>query len=531
MIILLVIAICICPALCQSAKPQSINVSVDPRIELLAAVQLLSGYGDKYGLITRHDFPYKQDVAEYFAPYKGHRVVKLFAEMSNQGFSFDAPPAAMLYLSDPPNLRQRVPFFDYIKKRAGGERQLNDFVQALRAFARETNFTAFFNAHKGTYRAIVLNAKKELKGADWIGSLEDYYGTKQASYNIILVPLFHPGGFGPRLERTDGKYDIFNIGGPMDARDGWPVFGTKESFKQLAWHEFGHSFANLLGEKYDKELQKCSSLFDPIEPKMREQAYGRWLTCVNEHVVRAVKIRLAVADQGKDGSEGLIDGERAKGFAYIKALCRKLEEYEKQRDKYPTFESFYPELVAVFKSLSEQKLGPEFYLIPFRGSIKSVARDKQSVLIVPTHEADADVQDEIRQFVQRVRDQFYKESPILTDDEALKQDLSDKAVVAYGTMTGNSWLASLSGGLPFKIEPKQVVADTAYPGQHLRFITAWPNPRNPKKGILIYTAQQAADVVGINSVFHGPTDYVVARDKEVLKAADYVKKNGRWTFR
>jgi hypothetical protein len=31
-------------------------------------------------------------------------------------------------------------------------------------------------------------------------------------------------------------------------------------------------------------------------------------------------------------------------------------------------------------------------------------------------------------------------------------------------------------------------------------------------------------------VFHGPTDYVVARDTLVLQAGPYVKKGAEWTF-
>jgi len=74
------------------------------------------------------------------------------------------------------------------------------------------------------------------------------------------------------------------------------------------------------------------------------------------------------------------------------------------------------------------------------------------------------------------------------------------------------------------------VADKVYQGTDLRFISAWPNPQNPKRGILIYTAQQAGDIVGINSVFHGPTDYVVARGTTVLKAYNYKKNKDNWSF-
>ena len=46
---------------------------------------------------------------------------------------------------------------------------------------------------------------------DLIGDIENYYGIKQNSYNIILVPMFHPGGFASRLENKDGSFDIYSI--------------------------------------------------------------------------------------------------------------------------------------------------------------------------------------------------------------------------------------------------------------------------------------------------------------------------------
>jgi hypothetical protein len=119
----------------------------------------------------------------------------------------------------------------------------------------------------------------------------------------------------------------------------------------------------------------------------------------------------------------------------------------------------------------------------------------------------------------------------LTDQEALKKNLSGNSLLVYGTMKGNLWLAQYLDKLPVKVESDKIVADTVYLGTHLRFITAWPNPQNPKKGIVIYTAQQAEDVVGINAVFHGPTDYAIANDTDVLKQGNYNKEKGEWGFK
>ena len=45
--------------------------------------------------------------------------------------------------------------------------------------------------------------------------------------------------------------------------------------------------------------------------------------------------------------------ERRYGFAYVEPLYAALARYEKQRDRYPTFVHFYPELVEVFRALAQ----------------------------------------------------------------------------------------------------------------------------------------------------------------------------------
>ena len=267
--IVVIFLICWIPHLGTNlARPQTpnivpsqhrLNVVVDARLELLAVVQLLSNYGERLGLITRYDFPYKRDVTEYFSAYKNHLAVQLFAEMSKNGFSFDAPPAAMLYLSDPPDLNTQLPFTDYLNRRAGGEKRLNQFVSSLRDFAKQTQFESFLKSHQETYQQILTNACMKMEGVDYIGTLENYYGMKYHTYNIILVPLF-VGGFGHRVERAGGACDTYNICGPMNIENDLPVFGTVESFRDLAWHEFGHSFVVPTMNKLHSSISKYSSL-------------------------------------------------------------------------------------------------------------------------------------------------------------------------------------------------------------------------------------------------------------------------------
>ena len=48
--------------------------------------------------------------------------------------------------------------------------------------------------------------------------------------------------------------------------------------------------------------------------------------------------------------------------------------------------------------------------------------------------------------------------------------------------------------------------------------------------MVFYMAQCPEDVPYINSVFHGPTDYVIAKGREVLLSANYTKQNGTWSL-
>lgn len=513
----------------QSAT-SSLNVAIDPRIELLAAVQSLSDYGEKFSLLTSLDHEYKKDLMQSFQPFAEHEVVRLFQEMCHAGFAFDAPPTVMLHLSSPPVLAVEQPFTDYLTGRAGGEEKLMRFIEQLRDFAEQTRFMAFFRRHDGFYQKTLVSVNENFQDIDFVGVLEGYYGQKQHSYNIILAPMFN-GNYGPRIGRKDGTFDIFNIVSPRQIKDDILYFGNKANFEHLAWHEFSHSFVNPLGERHRKELEKYASLMEPIRSKMSSSAYGNWITAVNEHVVRAVTTRLNYLNKGKEDGDRVLLGEKMYGFAYVEALCEKLEHYENDRKNYPNFTSFYPQLVETFKELSEKDLGPDFYLIPFTGTINAVSINKEDViLVVPTSEKDKEAQEKIHAYAKMIRNRFYKENPLMTDEEALKGDLSKHAVVMYGTVEGNLLLAKYIRELPVSIQKDKIVADKAYAGENLRFITAWPNPLNSKRGFLIYTAQKAEDIPGINSVFHGPTDYVIAEQLNVLSSGDYKKDNENWIF-
>ncbi|MCM1991258.1 DUF4932 domain-containing protein [Oceanirhabdus seepicola] len=511
---------------------KGINISIDPRIELLSAVQLISDYDVRYGLITKEEFKYKKDMEDYFSKYSDHEVVKLFNGMTNFGFTFGEPPEAMLHLSNPMVIGKESDFEDSIIGSAGGDENLEKFISELNKFAVDTKFNEFYEKNKGFYNEVVEKTAMLVNQGDYIKDIENYYGMKQKSYNIILAPIFHHGGFGLNVKNEDA-YDIYSIQGPRVTEKSMPVFGDTEYIRYIVWHEFSHSFIKHVFKDNLSEINDYSKLYTPISKSMNKQSYGNWESCVNEHVVRAVTTRLAYLNEGKEAYDKALNKEKGMEFLYVEALCEKLQEYENNRDRYKSFEEFYPELIKVFKELSEQDLGKDFY--SFTGNIyKLFWMDENITIILPTNEEDQKIQNnivkDVNSFFEKYKDKLGEQAEIITDKEALEKDLSDKNLIVFGTLEGNLWLKRYSKAFPFKIEEDKITADKVYKGNNVRFITSMPNPINKNKGMIIYTAQKAKSIIGINSVFIGPIDFVIAEDTKEINSGYYIKENGIWRF-
>lgn len=148
--------------------------------------------------------------------------------------------------------------------------------------------------------------------------------------------------------------------------------------------------------------------------------------------------------------------------------------------------------------------------------------------ITPTNEKDSEIQSRIEEYVEKVRDECFKNAEIITDVESLNRNLSDKTLIVYGTINGNLYLAKYKEEFPFKLENDKILADTEYKGNDLRFITAFPNPQDKYSAMIIYTAQRSENIIDINSVFHGGYDYVIAKGRTILKEKDYIKREGIW---
>lgn len=331
---------------CQAAlepvqrKSGDLNVSIDPRIELLTVVQQQADYK----LLTSLDYAYVRESKETFKAFKNDEAVKQFKAMSSDGFSYHCPPAAMLYRSMPNELSANEPFSEDLCMRAGGEENLETFMKEMALISKHSNFSKFYRNHKSFYQEQVDSVFEVAQKEALTSKLNDFYKMDHGSYNLILSPLQLNGGYAWKLKNGDGKIDFYGFIGPDSVSKDLPTF-SEEAIRCLVLHEFSHAYVNPLTTLHQEDVQALEALFVPIEKTMTEQAYGSWENTLNEHIIRAINARLELQNYGEAATYKNLQREYDKGFIYIKPIYDAIVIYEENRETYKTFDAFYPEIL------------------------------------------------------------------------------------------------------------------------------------------------------------------------------------------
>lgn len=323
---------------------ERVVVSASPKVELmLIAGGLTSNWAlTKWVPLNDPRRLLQHSATEHFFDHRNHPAVVALYDLSlRRGFSHDAWVRLALSFSDPPSLEQVYPLADYLVHRAGGDREaLLELAVRLQGFAVESDFAAWWEKHENDYKAIEDEWKQVIEARDLLGTLETYFGQWRFDALAVIPSGFVAGGFGGTIQDPEGTWALACIG---PAAAGVPV--DEETLEFLVYHEVGHSFVDVLAEEHSELVKRYEKLYYPIEDRMSGQSYTEWHVALNEHVLRACHSRICLAEKGEAAAEEILAKDEALGFKYVRVLFEKLAEYEANRDAYPDFRSFYPELL------------------------------------------------------------------------------------------------------------------------------------------------------------------------------------------
>jgi len=333
-----------------------INITVDKRTMLLGIIMHISNYHNLWkdsGQFDEAENKYLiEEINTKFSKYKDDNTIKLFDELTEDGgFSFDAPFDLFLQLDDSFKTDK---IDDYVfKDRLKSNNKVFEFIDGLLDFAEKIGFDEYYKEHKVEYEKYVSSMAKAFELYDVGGFFKDYYGLKSdKEFNVNLVPFITRHAFSCDID--DGIYSCISVSSNTTKENLYNLNGAEKYFLTLPIHEFSHGFVNPLTDKY-KLVNEETNLFDDIREEMSKQFYPSDIEILNEHIVRAITARsILYMHQDKEWYDREIERQKGMGFIYIKQILEKLEEYENNRDKYPNFEKFYPEIINSIKNYKKE---------------------------------------------------------------------------------------------------------------------------------------------------------------------------------
>jgi len=338
----------------------SITVEYKNTLETISILQnLWVGDGWPYGNLNN---PVQEDINDFFKSYKDHSAVKMTEEIANGEASFSGPISIALHISELPNSKI-IHDDEALYKSVGGNKEkgkeyISRYIKEVNEFYRIANVESFLDKHKKYYKGALEEIKTQLKGAKGIvGAMEKYYGKTYSKYGYVFSLTNFSMALGISLNNDTGS-SIYQLTGVLsNMNDSLNTFGfeDKKQVYEITVHEYGHSFVSIMdNKKYEGMVNELEYLYNPIKLDMTNIAYDTWDNALEEHIVRAVEIRVWESIMNdKDQAKKLRDQYiKELKFRYIPFIEEKLKYYEMNRVKFKSFDDYLPLLI---KSLKEIK--------------------------------------------------------------------------------------------------------------------------------------------------------------------------------
>jgi len=324
--------------------------SIDKRVELLSIVFRLAERREYSSSVFKL---YTDRIERHFNQYKNHDLIRFTKSIMNErGLGYDAVAWMSIYLDDSLNLLTNVKYDLWQRDSRWTKEDVEKFIPLLKKFAKDTHFDEFFNENIDLYNEAIKRFAPLYEPLD-LNWYFTFYGKEPSETFSIKIGMSNGmSNYGPSLDYFDGNRKVYTIVGVgLTDSTGMPKFDYNALASLIIIHEFNHSFVNYLVDNNIDELRESGEkIFSVVKDVMTKQAYGSWKIMMYEALVRAAVIKyMKDHDFDQQMLEGITNWEKECGFYWIEELVKELESYDKQRDQYPTLESYMPKLVESYK--------------------------------------------------------------------------------------------------------------------------------------------------------------------------------------
>ena len=332
---------------------KEIRVQINPYLEYIDSLLLTGKYNEitmpvvGYGLMTDEINEYTTGIKQLFENHRSHPVYSLIEAMIPEGFTFSRPVELALSIGKDGEFSMQYALSDFCMTCCGGRLRIEELLRQMKDLEKETEFFSFCHKNKGFYDSYLNKAREVAEAYPYVTLLEHEYGVTKSSYQLVISSLMR-GNFGIVFEDEEMKqphlYAVLSTHG----------FSLSPN---ILFHEFSHPFINPLTEKYDAVVTQYREAYERLKPYKLPgfaSGYGEWQECVNEHLVRAMVIHLLQKCNLCEEATEQLHQDLYCGYRYIPLLLESYEYYDRNRETYPDFETYYPELLQVFREKIEE---------------------------------------------------------------------------------------------------------------------------------------------------------------------------------
>ncbi len=472
---------------------------VDRRVELISIVERLAG-ADEYKEAA--PTAYVADVDRTFAPFASHKAIQLTRALREKsGIAYDAPMILAVHLDEQFKPRGALAsVLPELDKRWQGV-DIDGYVAALQAFAADSKLDDFLAAHRDYFSAVEARLQSRLDAEDPVSWFDAFFRPSGARF--VVVPGLLEGGqnYGVRanVASPPEMYQVIGLSDPDDR--GLPK--VDEETIRLLVHEMAHSFVNPIFDRHPELMPAGEAIYALVAEPMKQQAYTNAKIMLDEAGVRAVVVLYVRDRKGAQAAADATFAEVARSFVWTGELADVFAAYRKSGAA--SFDAYMPHVAAFFDELAK-RYAHGLPAIPFRGTIDGVVGDK----VIVTTSSDAAVTG----YAKRMHGQFFASAPFVTGSEHVLAEHPGIGVMAYGTPETNPVIAAVALRAHWVLGEHEIrLGGKAFTGEGLVLIACWPRPDDPIHGIVVYAGARSSDVVDINSVMAGGTDWVVARKR------------------
>ena len=330
-------------------------IGVDERFELVSIAFRLTGQQ-----AFEHSNPdnYVANIDNYFSKYKDHELIKYLSQMLGSRSVIDiglvVGLAADIEITPKgivPTSRW-IPFVNYeeygVQKNEWdlSKTEYKECVRLLNKFYKDTKFHQFYLSNQSFYNSIEKQIQKLVDQIDtaWF---RDFFGFPYQMDNIWLVSANGVHNFSIlRKDVAGNKYNNCAIAGFFTNASGEVVIG--ESVFQALMHEICHNYWNPICEQHQEYFKEiCDTLYNTkIGNVLERNYYGSPSAITYEGINRLCEFYYYQTHNTFDSVEfdRRIHNEEKKGFIWLEEMLRFMEVFSSNRDIYPDFQNFMPQL-------------------------------------------------------------------------------------------------------------------------------------------------------------------------------------------